>query len=197
MLADAPKTITWMIFALLAGACIELARRAPDWAALALFAAMIFGAAALVNAAHWMLYRVVAQVRLIVMSRAQTERVLIMQIIAQMQPHHLNYLSTIDPMIITLPGDAGPVVMLMRINGVDIPFDFVMQFFEQSEGSYLVPVGSFAEGTKQRNWAVLLTAHLITQGFAERANGNHSARWTNREGAERWFNMTRLTELAR
>lgn len=197
MLSDAPKSITWITFAILTGACIELARRVPDLAAFLLFIALVFGSAGLVNAVYWIVFRFVVQMRLVIMARAETERVLIMRSIEKMQPYQLNYLSTVDPMVITLPGSAGPVVMLMRINGVDIPFDFLMQFFEQSEGSYLVPVGSFSEGTKQRQWAVLLTAHLITQGFAERANGNHSARWTNRAGAEAWFNMTRLSELVR
>lgn len=197
MLGDPPKTSSWMIWALLTVAMIEAARRAePDgWRGLALAVAVIFGSAAIVNMAYWLAYRVAAQWRMLVAARAVTERVEIMRTIEKMQPHHLRYLETVDPTVITLPGSPGPVVMLMRISGVEIPYEFVAQFFDASQGPYLVPVGTFAEGSKQRQWATVLTSHFVAQGFAERAVGNRSAKWRDRKAAEGWVNLTRLIQL--
>lgn len=200
MLMDTPKTRTWIGYAMTAAVMVYTSRQLiaagyAELGALVMFFAVICGGAAGVHVVYWLIYNVIANFRHIIMARAETERVLVMRVIAQLNDAQLHYLETIDPTVITIPGSAGPVNYLLRISGAEIPYGFVREFFDQSQGAYLVPVGSYAEGTKQRTWAVALTNHLVRQGFAERAAGNHSARWTQRAEAARWVNLDRLSEM--
>lgn len=197
MLEQPPKTLTWVAWAVICMVLIEAARRAGQGGLgyLAVGLAMVAGIAAGVEGIYWILYRAVSRYQKIMEVRSITERVRIYEIWSHMSETHMRFMQAMDPTIITLPGSHGPVNLLLRVSGTEIPFDFIIEFFAQSESTYLVPVGSYVEGSKQRQWAVALTGHFIRQGFAEKANGNHSARWTDRAGAIRWVNLDRMIEL--
>ena len=88
-----------------------------------------------------------------------------------------------------LPADPAPVLYAVRMGDESVPYDFVHTFFALADDKYLPPVRQWAEGSINRQFAVLLTNHLILMGYAEPAKGNQAATWINRQRAMRWLGL--------
>ena len=56
---------------------------------------------------------------------------------------------------------------------------FVKAFLASGSGLFLEPVRNYPDGTRERVWAVAVTAHLVLLGFAAAASGNNPARWVD------------------
>lgn len=182
---DHPRMYRWILMAILAAVCGEIARRQDPYSFRGLFLmfAFVFGFAAALMATDWILYKIAEQARLVLDMRSRTERVLLVEQIARLNDTQLDYMRWITPQALAIPGHPGPTLMYLRVGGADIPYDFIEQFFDLSDDTYLTPINTWSDGTKQREWAQLLTNHLVLTGLASKAAGNRSAKWIDKSEA--------------
>lgn len=182
---DQPRMYRWVLMAILAAVCAEIARRQDPYGFRGLFliCAFIFGFAAALLATDWLLHKLADQARIAMELRARTERVLLIEQIARLNDNQLDYMRWITPQALAIPGHPGPTLMYLRVGGADIPYDFIEKFFDLSDDTYLTPVSTWSDGTKQREWAQLLTNHLILTGMASKSAGNRSAKWIDKSAA--------------
>ena len=78
------------------------------------------------------------------------------------------------------PGNTGPSYELL-LGDERIPRSFVRLMLKGGKDGHLYPVRRFGDGTKEREWAELLTGNLVTMGYAERGSGPRAANWKDEE----------------
>jgi hypothetical protein len=122
-------------------------------------------------------------------SKARTPQVLIIEQINRMTPEQIKFVENNISVISIVPGTPEPLRYLRLGRDVEIPSTFIEQFVILGSDVDLCPVGSWNEGTKYRQYAQLLTNHLILAGFARPAAGNRPAGWVDKEAAMRWMGM--------
>lgn len=191
MLSDrSPKMITWLS---LAGAGAGLAwwggRVGADLHGLAEIGAALLLFAALLALVNWLSYQVGQRIKEQIEARSYTERVRVLQEVGRLSVEQVRLLELNTPVISVLAGEPEPCYYL-RVGGGEVPFQFISRFLELSDRQYLCPVSTWAEGTKNREWAVLLTSHLVLMGFAAPGRGNRPATWNDQARALRWMGIT-------
>jgi hypothetical protein len=105
-----------------------------------------------------------------------------------LRPEIVELMMRETPSISVLSGEPVPAFYL-RLGGDEVPFDFIHQFVSYGDDTYLCPVRYWAEGTRQREWATMLTNHFVMIGYADVAAGNHPARWVEKTRALRWIGL--------
>ena len=98
--------------------------------------------------------------------------------IMAMNSDQLLYAMRQRPKVRLIPGHGtAPLYIIVMPNGVEVPRIFAHDFLAESVGTYLVERRRFSEGSSQHLWADTLTNFFIAHGYAEDAQGNHSAHW--------------------
>ena len=191
MLDRPPSMLLWIVLAAASGVCVEMARRSgpEDFQSLFLVLAAVLAVAAGLCALDWLLYKAGGQIRMVYEIRATTERVKVIQAIGALNDRQIAYLETSTPAVILLPGEFGPVRLYLRVNGVQIPYDFIDLFIKMADDIHLASINTWSDGSQNREWARLLTIHLVSQGFAEQHNGNKAAKWLNKPKALVWLGI--------
>jgi hypothetical protein len=115
--------------------------------------------------------------------RMQNSTSLIMESIRFMTPEQLQFAQSMQTVINWLPGQPAPVIHSISMGGTSVPFSFVKMFVALSDNQYLAPVRQWPDGSLYREYAVILTNHLIMLGYASIPRGNHSAGWIDKRGA--------------
>jgi hypothetical protein len=93
-----------------------------------------------------------------------------------MTPQQIDLIKNYGPVATALAGDLGPLADMQTAGG-RVPYVFIDLFMAQSSGRFLAPVGSWSEGTEERDYAQWLTGWLCDRGHADRAGGPYPARW--------------------
>lgn len=138
--------------------------------------------------ADWLSYKALARYRQYREALAETERVRLIRELRQLQPFQADLLYKEIINLVGIPGSNGPIYSL-QLGEARVPLHFIEDFFDWPDPEYLKPIREYPDKTNEREWAQALTAYLISMGFAEPANGNHSARWAHREDALNWLGL--------
>jgi hypothetical protein len=189
---DRPRLSTAVILAMLAG-CMTEASRYSDAAGLKTliqFFALVLFLASAVKGLDWLWWLIVARFKQVREAMALTEKVKVIQAISLLNDAQIRLLESGTGVIEVMAGAPNPSYVL-RVGGATVPFDFIEQFLNLDDGAYLCPVSTWTEGSKRREWAQLLTNHLVLMGYAELHNGNKAARWVNRQAALAWIGLDR------
>lgn len=185
------SVLPWIIPALIAVTILVVAATLPDgslkiWLQLV---GVIVGLGAAVEYIDWMLIKVTDRVWEFRNATAITERVKIIERVKDLNQDQLRFLQSEAPVISMLPGSIGPIQMFRTQYDKEVPYDFVCQFMEMSDGKLLPPIRTWPEGTERRDWAQSLTNHFIVHGLAIPANGNKPAVWKDWAMARAWTGM--------
>jgi hypothetical protein len=146
---------------------------------------VILTGSAVVLFVDWIWHRAGHHYRAIQDLRARTAQVRIMELVNQMTPEQIAYANSLQFVIKLLPGEPAPVVYALQIGDVSVPIDFVRYFISMSDDVYLPPIRQWQDGSLNRQYAVYLTNHLISLGYANPAAGNHAATWIDKARALR------------
>lgn len=195
---ERPVHRTWILLSI--GACmltiLAIRIEAMDIRMFIWSVAGLFYVIAALDLANWIAYQYSARLRNIREAMAITEHVRILQAVANLNDYQARLLESGSPVVKVLAGYPDPIFVL-QVGGGEIPFEFIREFLRLSDDVYLCPVRTWAEGTKQREWAQLLTNHLVIMGFAVEARGNQPAHWIDRTGAVRWMGLNIIKELSK
>lgn len=105
--------------------------------------------------------------------------------IRAMDSDQLRYAQKLRPTLKIIPGfHTPPIKVLILEDGTEAGWDFVCEFFELSQGDYVIERRRWSEGSAWHIWADKLTLSLIRNGYAVDAIGNHSAKWVSARAHE-------------
>lgn len=144
--------------------------------------------AALFALADWTTERAVIHYRSLREAWTITPQLRVLDKYTNMRPELVELLMRETPVVEVLAGEPVPAFSL-KLGGDSVPYDFIHLYISNGDDSYLPPVRLWAEGSRQREWAQLLTHHFCLMGFAEEAKGSRSARWIEKERALRWIGL--------
>lgn len=117
---------------------------------------------------------------------------------AKTDPEQLKFMRDYIPMISAIGGSAGPLYSWRTLRG-EVPLSFVRDFLDMTvkDGSryFLPPVRTWADGSREREYAQWLTSHFETCGLAQGAIGNKSAEWKNYDFALMWSGRAKMDIL--
>ena len=190
---DYPKLSAPVWLTLAALLCLILAWRQEQWADwLRLFlvcSGLLFLIVALVSLWDVVAFR--ANEHLLERNRANaiTERVALVQALGKMNVDQLKALDHYIPMVDVISGDAGPIYVLRLPMNEECPMMFVKEFIRSGDDEYLQSIRSYREGTREREYAQMLTSWMTFQGWVSGAAGNRPARWVDKERALRALGM--------
>jgi len=146
---------------------------------LALGMLAILGAGAIFAWLDWLAYRMMAYWRSQREIDTITAELRNLQVIEHMRPEAIQMVLAMWPMVSIFPGSNGPEFSL-EIGGAKIPYVWIDQFLRMGDGEYLCPVRMWSDGSREREWANLLTNWMVMMGFAAEARGMRPARWIER-----------------
>lgn len=190
-----PSLTRAALFAILATFCFYAASdngtRMPGWVRSSLvIAAVILAACAIVDGINWLSYNLTARVEHLRRVQNMTPTLDALRVMASLSPAaqvelalHFGLLGVSYPAILS---ERGPLFYL-PLRGYRIGYEFIDEFMQRSDDRYLCPVGTWGEGSNERNWAVALTSFLVERGYATAyAGGPKPAAW-------RWFDSGRVS----
>jgi hypothetical protein len=191
---DYPRLSTPVYLTLLALLCLILAWTQDRWADWLRFflgcAGMLFLIVAIFSL--WETFTFRANERLVEYQRAMaiTENVAMLQALGKLNPEQLKAIDRYIPTVDLVAGDIGPLYILRLPMNQECPMTFVRDFLRSGDDDYLQPIRSYAEGSRQREYAQNLTSWMHFQGWCDEAAGNRPARWTNKARALRALGLT-------
>jgi hypothetical protein len=146
----------------------------------------VFGGLGLLWVLNWGVYHFALRLTELRRAQAITPEIQALAILARLRPDQMAFAVDhgIMPAVELVTGDpddeADPgVAIFLRVVGGDlVPLDFVDAFFDRSRRTFphLAPIRTWSEGTRERELAELLTAHLVVLDLADRARGPYAAR---------------------
>lgn len=189
---DRPRLWTSIVLAVIAAGLFEWARYVDPFGVKTLLQVLsgIGIIAALVYWLDWLVWSAVARYKQYREALSITEKVRVIQAVAQLNEVQIRLLESGTGVVEVMAGAPNPSYVL-RVGSATVPFEFIEQFLDLDDAAYLCPVSTWTEGSKRREWAQLITNHLVLMGFAEIHNGNKAARWVDRPGALKWIGLDR------
>jgi len=183
---DYPRLRDPLLSTILAGACFFLAwrgERLPDWLRLfAAFLGIVFAATALVTGLDFLLWRISERVSDLNHARHGWKEAFALSLRGLTASQTDMVQRQLAMAIVGIPGDGGPV-WAIRGSAVDVPLEYVADFFEWSKETqpYLWPVRRGHEAGGGDGWsngvqyAAEITRSVISNGWAKAASGPYAA----------------------
>ena len=168
---DTPKLSIPIICFLIAALALAMVLKVqlPDWVRFWLASvALVLGAVALVTVINWLTYTAAHRIRDLAEARTYGARVMA-NAIRDMSSSKAEAILSMNQVYIEMIADeAEPVFLVRTLTGV-VPFDFVVEFMEQSATTdpYLWPVRECAN----KDWGSALTRLIVAKGWAEDSSG--------------------------
>lgn len=175
---DTPKLSIPIVCFLVAALALAIVLRVhlPDWLRFWLASiALIFGAIGLVTVINWLTYTSAARIRDMADARTYGARAMA-NAIRDMSSSKAEAILSMNQVYIEMIADeTEPVFLVRTLTGV-VPFDFVVEFMEQSATTdpYLWPVRECAN----KDWGSALTRLIVAKGWAEESTGPLPAKIT-------------------
>lgn len=184
---DYPKLSVPIILILLAVLSLMLAWKEaswPDWArGLLVIAGLVLIVAGALELVNWIAWNYTARLTEYREAVSMTERVKLLEKIANMTPDQISVISKYAPVVEIMTGaESGPIFALKTHTG-NVPWSFVEEFIQHGSQSNMAPIRGWSEGTAGRRYAEDFTGFMIYLGYAEESHGNQSARWVDYHGA--------------
>ncbi len=111
-----------------------------------------------------------------------------LRMIHAMTAEQMKFLLQQGAAIVAVPGVAG-AIPYYDLDGKKVPADFVTEFLELCDDSYLVPVRNWNDSIS-RDYAIDITSFCVNHGIARQAVGNQPARWRIPfDEAAGWFSL--------
>lgn len=192
---DYPRlsTVAWL--AIFTALCFVTARWVGDrssagWDLFRLLMVLVgisFAVLTLFEAANLVAHYGAARYYEIQRASATTERVKLLEAWSRLTPEQAAaFGATSINLAWVISGLDGEVIpFVLRVPGGEISVSFLETFIVDSDEEYLIPIRRYGEGTREREYATLLTNTFVGNGWAEPARGNLPARWINKPAAER------------
>ena len=185
---DYPRLATPIICALISTLALSLAWKEsgwPDWVRIVLVGIggfmLLLAAVTLIN---WIVSNFNERLLEYHTAMAHTERTAMLDTISHMSAEQVSILNQYVPVVEILAGLPGPVYRLVTPT-CTVPQTFIDEFLIRSTDEYLAPIRSWSDGTKEREWAEMITQLWIVMGFARQAAGPHPAAWVQKRDALR------------
>jgi len=189
---DYPKLATPICLGLVSSICFLAAKQGENWPEwireFLAFCGIVMAVGATVTAVNWMAHNYAARLLEVNRATAMTERTMLLDKLQRLSAEQIGVLNSYVPVIEILGGAPGPIYVL-RTGDDKIPMTFIEGFINRGDGGYLCPVGTWSEGSREREWATSFTRWVILLGFAEEASGNRPARWVNVKTALQWIGL--------
>lgn len=175
---DTPRLYIPIIFFLIAALVLGLVLKVqlPDWVRFWLASvAIIFGMAGIITALNWLSYTSANRIRDLADARTHGARVMANAIRDMSSSKAEAILSMNQVYIEMIAEETEPVFLVRTLTGV-VPFEFVVDFMEQSATTdpYLYPVRECAN----KDWGSALTRLIIAKGWAVDSSGPLPAKMT-------------------
>jgi hypothetical protein len=148
---------------------------------LALGCLVVVGGGAGFSLLDWAAVRWISHWRMVREAESMTPELRNLQVIERMRPEAIQLVLAMMPVVNVLPGANGPSFSLV-VGGGSIPYEFIDKFLRMGDGDWLCPIRQFGEGSREREWAQLLTNWMVLMGYAEGPRGMRPARWMDRVG---------------
>jgi len=189
---DRPPSLPPVILTGILAGCLMIASYAIGAgivAAMIGLAGAALAVGSVVSFIDWMMHRAAVYYRARQDANSETPQVRVMRELARMTPEQIALANSLQAVIQLIPGDPAPVLYAVRIGDESVPYDFVRTFVALSDERNLPPIRQWPDGSIYRQYAVLLTNHLILMGLAKASAGNQSAAWVNKTRAARWLGL--------
>jgi hypothetical protein len=102
-----------------------------------------------------------------------------LQVTKTMTESQLAVIGRLRPEMEMVPGNGTDPLYTLVLPAARVPWDFVEDWVHQCSDSALVPVRRWSEGSKRREYAEALTAHMIDGGYASQPAGNEPSHWVS------------------
>jgi len=181
MLDNRNTFFTPLIYSICAAVCYVITQFAalqPWILALAALVGIVFLAFTLVMVTEYFVFKSLQAFREIKRAACITPVSIIMENVRGLSTEQIELVYQSQQVIKQrlLPGNAGPVRMFIADDNVQVPQEFVKEFFEKSDAVSLVPVREYND-SKARVYAIALTNMLCSMGLAVPGSGNQRATW--------------------
>lgn len=180
-----PKLSEAVLWGVLAVGCFTYSNRstAAEWIRVSVaWVGVLCAVAAVLAALSWISNVAVMRYEHWREAQTRTERVIVLETISRMTPEQAALAQVGGATVEVLAGEPAPIYTL-RTPGGNVPYQFIERFIDAGGDDYLAPVRTWADGTRERAWAVALTNFFVLWGDAEQATGNKPAAWIDKKRA--------------